>query len=285
MRRFSRALALALTGIVAARAELPPRPAPKAPTNVLATPPPEAAGEPTSSEAISAAAAAAVGANPATMGIPSAAMIAPTSAAPSEATPKPSGKAKKTAPAPTQAPSAAKVPAPLPSATPAPVASLPVTSAEAAPLSVSTAAPVLPAAPSVAVKPLSGPALEESATRDFERAQALIEQGQESQALVSLTDFMRRYPKHRLSGEVQFYVAEVYFRQRKFREALDEYAKVRALSGEKGVKIPYAILRKGECFHKLGENVKAQIEWNALVRRYPDSPAAGQARVLLKGLP
>lgn len=135
------------------------------------------------------------------------------------------------------------------------------------------------------VKPLTGAAAKPDATRDFKRAMDLFEAGRENEALVSYTDFLRRYPEHALAPDAQFHLGELLFRQRKFNDAISEYLKVRDIAGKKNSpKVADAVLRIGQCYSKLRRADRAEIEWNALLRKYPNSPAANQARIELKGI-
>lgn len=152
----------------------------------------------------------------------------------------------------------------------------------AATLSTATAVPVNPGVP---VKEPSAKDLAADAKRDFDRANALLEKGEESQALISYTDFLRRYPRHALVGDAQYALGEVLFRQRRYRQALDEYLKVKDVMNGKSPKIPFAYLRIGECHQRLGDTERAKIEWNAVIRRFPETPAAEKARIFLKGIP
>lgn len=135
------------------------------------------------------------------------------------------------------------------------------------------------------VKELSPKELAADAKRDFERAQGLLQKGEESQALISFTDFLRRYPNHELVGDAQYSLGEILFRQRRYQQALGEFLKVKDLLSGKSPKIPFAYVRIGECRQRLGQPVQAQIEWNAVIRRFPQSPAANEAKILLKGIP
>lgn len=137
----------------------------------------------------------------------------------------------------------------------------------------------------IPVKPISKKDLEQDAKRDFERAAELLKNGQESPALVSFTDFLRRYPDHKLVGDAQFFIGEIFFRQRKYAEALHELQKVKDLLKGESQKTPDAFVKIGECHLKLGSIDRARIEWNAVKRRFAGTPAALQADVLLKGLP
>ena len=50
-----------------------------------------------------------------------------------------------------------------------------------------------------------------------------------------------------------------------------------------GAKVPDALLKIGLCQRGLGDGALAKQTWERLVRDYPGSVAARQARVLLRG--
>jgi len=121
--------------------------------------------------------------------------------------------------------------------------------------------------------------------RDFERAQELMKLGKEQEALLSLTDFLRRYPQNSLSSEVQFLMGELFFRQRKYEEAINEYLKVHKFGLSGNEKAPWASLKVGESWYQLKHLDRAKIEWQAVRRKFPNSEAAEVARSHLAGVP
>ncbi len=126
----------------------------------------------------------------------------------------------------------------------------------------------------------SGP----DANRDFTRAKDLMDSGQESQALVSLTDFKRRHAKDPLSIEAQFLIGEINFNRRQFKEAINEYKRIYEMKVLANPRIPDAGLRIGESLFKLGMRNEAQIEWEAILRKFPKSTYAVRAKILLSSL-
>jgi TolA-binding protein len=62
--------------------------------------------------------------------------------------------------------------------------------------------------------------------KDFSRAAELIQNGRESEALVSLTDFLRRHPESKLADDAQLLIGHVYLKQRNFSTAAIEFEKV-----------------------------------------------------------
>ena len=131
---------------------------------------------------------------------------------------------------------------------------------------------------------LAEPSLAAEENRDFERMGVLMQAGKESEALLSATDFLRRYPKSERADDAQFVLAEVYFRQRQFHTALEEFSKIPTMRNSGLDKVPDAGLRMGECWLSLGDKQKSRIEWEAVLRKYPKSPAASAARLRLAGI-
>ncbi len=128
-------------------------------------------------------------------------------------------------------------------------------------------------------------AADQDARRDFDRAAALLSSGEESQALISYFDFLRRYPQTKLAVEAQFQVAEIYRRSRQWEKALAEYRKVLKLDDKEKILYPETTFQIGDCLFKLKKFPEARIEWEALIRRFPKSDAAQQARVNLAAIP
>jgi TolA-binding protein len=122
------------------------------------------------------------------------------------------------------------------------------------------------------------------AARDFERAKQLTDQGKESEALLSLTDFLRRYPEHNLADDAQYLIAEVWFRRRNFELSFNEFRKVATYTSGKGDRVADAGLRTGEALLNMGHSDRALIEWEAIIRRYPGSEAAKKAEIHIQGV-
>ena len=151
-----------------------------------------------------------------------------------------------------------------------------------------TAVPAPSASPAPAIIERPGPSPSvvygsQDATRDFERAEALLKAGSEDQALISYTDFLRRYPGHARQDDAQYAIAEIFFRKRNYAQALKEYRKIYRTPESSSDRWPDATLRSGDCLAKLGLNAQARVEWSAVVRRFPRSEAARAASAQLAG--
>lgn len=128
-------------------------------------------------------------------------------------------------------------------------------------------------------------ALSADTQRDFARAHELLDQGKESLALVSFTDFRRRYPNDLRAAEAQYRIGEIYFKQRKYSEAIAELRKVFELKDDSARKAGLrASLLLGQAFLKSQQAPLARIEWEAVLRRAPDSTEAKEAKNFLLGL-
>ncbi|MBI2152562.1 MAG: tol-pal system protein YbgF [Candidatus Rokubacteria bacterium] len=121
----------------------------------------------------------------------------------------------------------------------------------------------------------SGPAEQLYAT-----ALASFRAREHGQAVLEFTDFITRYPQHPLVANAQFWIAEAYYLQRDYRQALAEYEKV-AERNSKSSKAPDALLKIGLCLRALNDPARARETWQQLVQVYPDSDAARQARTLI----
>ncbi len=125
--------------------------------------------------------------------------------------------------------------------------------------------------------------LKSDAERDVIRAQNLLDQGRESEALLSFSDFVRRYPKDYFVGDAYYGMGEVFFRRKQYNDAIEYYRKIIKLGSQKTKRIEDAVVRVGECLDAQGKTDEAIVEWEALLRRFPKSAGAVRANELLLG--
>jgi len=172
--------------------------------------------------------------------------------------------------------SSAPPPAPTtPSSPPMPIAPLPEP-APAAPREVAAAR--TPSAAPEPAKPPSRPA--SSAEQLFGAAMANFRAQEHGQAVLELTDLITRFPTHSLAPAAQLWIGEAYYQQRDYRQTLVELKRV--MDGyPKSPQVADALLKSGLCHRALGDRPSAGAAWDQVVRDYPASAAAGQARTLL----
>jgi TolA-binding protein len=76
-------------------------------------------------------------------------------------------------------------------------------------------------------------------------------------------------------------VADIFYTQKDYRGALAEFEALLAAL-PKGAKAPDTLLKIGLCQRALGDGARARRTWERVVREFPSSVAARQARVLLR---
>ena len=100
-------------------------------------------------------------------------------------------------------------------------------------------------------------------------------------AVLSFYDLIVTYPSDPLRESAQFLVADIYYHQKDYRSALAEFEALIA-AVPRGERVPDALLKIGQCQKSLGDAPRAKRAWERIVKEYPASVAARQARALLR---
>jgi len=79
------------------------------------------------------------------------------------------------------------------------------------------------------------------------------------------------------ADNAQFWIGEIYYREKWFQKAILEYQKV-IENYPDGNKVPAAYLKQGLAFEALGETENAHLILGELLRKYPDTAEASIAR-------
>ena len=103
------------------------------------------------------------------------------------------------------------------------------------------------------------------------------------QAVLEFSELVDRFPQHPLASNSQYWVGEVYYRQRDFRQALVEFQKL-ADGYPQSAQVPEALLKLGLCHRALKDTAAARESFERVVKGYPGTEAASQARTLLSQL-
>jgi tol-pal system protein YbgF len=173
-------------------------------------------------------------------------------------------------------------PAPVPAPPPAPATAPPP------PVAAPAAKPAEPAASAPAAAPTPAPAAPPSrnpeADRMFAAALAKLRAGDEGQAALEFTEFVAQYPTHPQAAVAQNHIGEAFYRQRDYKQAVAEYQKT--VDGyTQAAQVAEALLKIGLCQRALGDGARAKATWEQLVKQFPKSDAARQARTLLAARP
>jgi tol-pal system protein YbgF len=137
--------------------------------------------------------------------------------------------------------------------------------------------PVVAATPGVsAEKPLSEDELYQSAKQAFD-------QGDSEAARKGFEEFIKRYPNSKNADNAQFWIGEIYYREKWYEKAILEYQNV-IEKYPTGNKVPAALLKQGLAFANIGDKPNAKLILEELRRKYPDSNEAKVAAEQLKTL-
>jgi tol-pal system protein YbgF len=164
----------------------------------------------------------------------------------------------------------APLPPPLPPATrPTPPAPAPAAAAAARP----------PAPP--AVRPAPAPPSSSGADQLYQEGREKYERGDLDSAVVTLYDVVVNYPGDPARERAQYLVGEIFLAQKDYRGAVAEFESLIA-AVPSGTRLPDAYLKLGMAQRGLGDEARARRSWERLVKDYPNSAAARQARTLLR---
>jgi tol-pal system protein YbgF len=93
-------------------------------------------------------------------------------------------------------------------------------------------------------------------------------------------NFLKQYPNTEFSDNAQFWIGECYYFEKKYEKAIIEYEKV-AKNFPEGNKVPYALLKQGLSFLKLGDKASGKLLLQQVTKDYPNTSQARIARARL----
>ncbi len=117
----------------------------------------------------------------------------------------------------------------------------------------------------------------------YARAKQLFDKGEYENARELFRSLLKQYPKSKKAGNAQFWLGELYYREKWYEKAILEYQKV-IESYPKGNKTPGALLKQGFAFLNLDDKANARLILKELIRKFPDSNEANVAKNKLKTL-
>ena len=117
----------------------------------------------------------------------------------------------------------------------------------------------------------------------YARAKQLFDKGEYENARGLFRSFLKQYPKSKRGDNAQFWLGEIYYREKWYEKAILEYQKV-IESYPKGNKTPSALLKQGFAFLNLDDKANARLILKELIRKFPESNEANVAKNKLKAL-
>ena len=116
-----------------------------------------------------------------------------------------------------------------------------------------------------------------SAEATYNDAKKAFDAGDMETARRIFEKVVKEYPKSDMADNAQFWIGEIYYKEKWYQKAILEYLKV-IENYPKGNKVPAAYLKQGLAFEALGEKDNALLILGELIRKFPDSPEAVIAR-------
>jgi tol-pal system protein YbgF len=130
----------------------------------------------------------------------------------------------------------------------------------------------------------SAPAKKASSEDDLYRsAKQAFDQGDFEAARKGFQNFIKQYPNSKNADNAQFWIGEIYYREKWYEKAILEYQNVLE-KYPKGNKAPAALLKQGLAFSNIGDTTNAKLILQELNRKYPKSNEAKVAAEKLKTL-
>jgi tol-pal system protein YbgF len=116
----------------------------------------------------------------------------------------------------------------------------------------------------------------------YAKAKQDFDSGELEAARADFTEFLKRFPKSAIADSAQFWIGEIYYRQKWYEKAILEYQKV-IENYPKGNKIQASLLKQGFSFFNLGDKSNGRLILKELITKYPSSNEAKIAKQKLEG--
>jgi len=111
----------------------------------------------------------------------------------------------------------------------------------------------------------------------YAAAYELFREGKYEKSREGFESFLKQYPDTEFSDNAQFWIGECYYFEKKYEKAIVEYDKVNKNFPE-GNKVPYALLKQGLSFLKLGDKASAKLLLQQVIKDFPNTSQARIAR-------
>ena len=117
----------------------------------------------------------------------------------------------------------------------------------------------------------------------YRQAKQAFDQGDSDSARQKFKELIERYPKSERADNAQFWIGEIYYREKWYEKAILEYQKVIENYPE-GNKVPASLLKQGFAFLNLGDKANSRLILQELIKKHPKTNEAKIAKDKLKDL-
>ena len=117
----------------------------------------------------------------------------------------------------------------------------------------------------------------------YKSAKQAYDKGDFNAAREGFQELLKDFPKSENADNAQFWIGEIYYREKWYEKAILEYQKV-IEKYPKGNKVTASLLKQGFAFFNLGDKSNARLILSELIKKYPKSNEAKIAERKLKGI-
>lgn len=117
----------------------------------------------------------------------------------------------------------------------------------------------------------------------YKQAKQAFDQGDFETAREKFQEYLKKYPKSGNADNAQFWIGEIYYREKWYEKAILEYQKV-IEKYPKGNKVKASLLKQGFAFYNIGDKSNSRIILNELIAKYPKSNEAKVAKKKLASI-
>ncbi|MFZ0241446.1 MAG: tol-pal system protein YbgF [Desulfobacterales bacterium] len=107
----------------------------------------------------------------------------------------------------------------------------------------------------------------------YGQAKQAFDAGELQKAREGFQEYTKRYPNAKNADNAQFWIGEIYYREKWYEKAIVEYQKV-VENYPKGNKVSSAMLKQGYAFLNIGDKANARLILKDLIAKYPDTTEA-----------
>jgi tol-pal system protein YbgF len=107
----------------------------------------------------------------------------------------------------------------------------------------------------------------------YDQAKQAFDAGELEKARQGFQEFTKRFPDSKNADNAQFWIGEIYYREKWYEKAIVEYQKV-VEDYPKGNKVTSAMLKQGYAFLNIGDKANARLILKDLISKYPNTTEA-----------
>jgi TolA-binding protein len=115
--------------------------------------------------------------------------------------------------------------------------------------------------------------IQNGAVQLYRKANILFDSQKYPEANLTYLSFLEKYPDHPLAGSAQFHVGQGYFKQKEYRQAIEEFQKV-LTSYDRSPVVSITLRQLTEAEEALGKSQDAARYRQQLLSLFPNSPSA-----------